>query len=217
LLADLDFIRISYVIGLSDFRVFVGVAVVELAYLRKIVAGFYDVHGAGSDGDLVLEIGEVGIDFLDFIPSLVFQMFGGSCGGENGLAVFHMKMLNLESAARHEVGDWLIFVFQFLVVHEAELLSEVQPTLDASLVDCRCPGSVHPPWKVTCASVTLNRAKMGAECGHWGKAMASFVDFVVFLCVISMFVFLPYFGSYGVLVFVSLFGFTYLSRPRQRT
>jgi hypothetical protein len=44
--------------------------------------------------------------------------------------------------------------------------------------------------------------------------MASFVDFVVFACVIAMFTLLPYLGSYGVLVFVSLFGFTYLSRPR---
>ena len=47
--------------------------------------------------------------------------------------------------------------------------------------------------------------------------MGAIVDFVVFFCVIAMFTLLPYFGNYGVLVFVSLFGFTYLSRPRQRS
>jgi hypothetical protein len=46
--------------------------------------------------------------------------------------------------------------------------------------------------------------------------MASFVDFVVFLFVIAMFTVLPYLGSYGVFVFVSLFGFTYLSHHRTR-
>jgi hypothetical protein len=46
--------------------------------------------------------------------------------------------------------------------------------------------------------------------------MGTVIDFVVFLLVIGMFVFLPYFGSYGVLVFVSLFGFTYLSHHRTR-
>ncbi len=47
--------------------------------------------------------------------------------------------------------------------------------------------------------------------------MATLLDFVVFLCVIAMFTLFPYFGNYGVLVFVSLFGFTYFSRPRRHS
>ena len=45
--------------------------------------------------------------------------------------------------------------------------------------------------------------------------MATLLDFVVALSVIAMLVCIPYFGNYGVLVFVSLFSFTYLSRPRR--
>jgi hypothetical protein len=38
----------------------------------------------------------------------------------------------------------------------------------------------------------------------------------VFVLVVAMFAFLPYFGNYAVLVFVGLFGFSYLTRPRTR-
>lgn len=47
--------------------------------------------------------------------------------------------------------------------------------------------------------------------------MATVLDFVVFAAVIAMFVALPYLGNYGALLFVSLFSFTYFSRPRQRS
>ena len=44
--------------------------------------------------------------------------------------------------------------------------------------------------------------------------MASFSDIVVFVLVVAGIVFLPYLGSYGVLVFAGLFAFSYLTRPK---
>jgi hypothetical protein len=44
--------------------------------------------------------------------------------------------------------------------------------------------------------------------------MAKFTDIAVFVFVVAMFALLPYLGNYGVLVFVCLFAFSYLSRPR---
>jgi hypothetical protein len=60
-------------------------------------------------------------------------------------------------------------------------------------------------------SVTLPRRRIGSK---WSTRMATFIDIAVFVFVIAMFVFLPYLGNYGVLVFVCLFGFSYLSRRR---
>ena len=43
---------------------------------------------------------------------------------------------------------------------------------------------------------------------------ATVTDILVFVCVIAMFVGLPYFGNYAVLVFLGLFAFSYFTRPR---
>jgi hypothetical protein len=44
--------------------------------------------------------------------------------------------------------------------------------------------------------------------------MSTALDILVFVLVIAMFAFLPYLGNYGILVFVGLFGFSYLTRQR---
>src|SRR5271166_6267304 len=86
LLSGPDFVEVGEAVGLGNVHVLVGVAIEILADFRKVVAGLHDIYLlSGNDLDVVLEVGEAGIDRLDAVPDAVLAGFGDDGRGQDQL------------------------------------------------------------------------------------------------------------------------------------